>query len=465
MSRRILVVDDDKPIAATLKRHLSRSGFETWIAESAEEALSVLSEADPDLVITDICMPGMDGLDLLERIRGSMEEVDVIVITAFEDMPTAIRAMKGGAYDYLVKPLDLDQIDHLVERCFRERKLRSRMQRLSDDAAAAYAPDQLVGRDPKMIEIYKIIGVLAENRTTVLVTGETGTGKELVARAIHYSSTEADEPFVAVNCTALPGTLLESELFGHVKGAFTGAVQSRKGYFELAGAGTIFLDEIGGTSPEFQARLLRVLEQREFFPVGSEHLRRTEARVVAATQKPLGELVRSGSFRDDLHFRLRVMEIHLPPLRDRRGDVPILADHLLARIGRDLHQEARVLSDEAVGKLVEYDWPGNVRELENALTRAAVLSRGPVITPQLLRLDAAERSAEREGEDKLEAGDKPGDTLADAERAQVQRILNRTEGNKRQAARILDISRSRLDRLIEKHGIVVPNRGQDGPGS
>jgi two-component system response regulator AtoC len=386
-----------------------------------------------------------------------MEDVDVIVITAYEDMPTAIRAMKAGAYDYLVKPLDLDQIDHLVERCFREQTLRDRMRQLSSDAAEPYAPDELVGRDPKMIEIYKTIGVLAENRTTVLVTGETGTGKELVARAIHYSSPEAEEPFIAVNCTALPGTLLESELFGHVKGAFTGAVQSRKGYFELAGAGTIFLDEIGGTSLELQARLLRVLEQREFFPVGAEHLRKTEARVVAATQKPLQELVQSGSFRDDLHFRLRVMEIHLPPLRERRGDIPVLAEQLLARIARDLHREVRVLSDEAVAVLRDYDWPGNVRELENTLTRAAVLARGGVITSEHLGLDSRASDGGREGKEVL------GDTLADAERAQVRRILERTHGNKRQAARLLDISRSRLDRLIEKHGIVVPGRGQGSP--
>jgi DNA-binding NtrC family response regulator len=459
MSRRILVVDDDRPIAETLKRYLETSGHEAWIAESAEEALSLLSEVDPDLVITDICMPGMDGLELLERIRGALEDVDVIVITAYEDMPTAIRAMKAGAYDYLVKPLDLDQIDHLVERCFREQTLRDRMRQLSSDAAEPYAPDQLVGRDPKMIEVYKTIGILAENRTTVLVTGETGTGKELVARAIHYSSPKAGEPFIAVNCTALPGTLLESELFGHVKGAFTGAVQSRKGYFELAGAGTIFLDEIGGTSLELQSRLLRVLEQREFFPVGAEHLRKTEARVVAATQKPLEELVRSGSFREDLHFRLRVMEIRLPPLRERRGDIPVLAEQLLARIARDLHHEVRVLSDEVVTRLKEYDWPGNVRELQNTLTRAAVLARGGVITPEHLGLESRASVAEKD-EEKV-----PGDTLADAERAQLRLILERTEGNKRQAARILDISRSRLDRLIEKHGIVVPGRGRDSTDS
>jgi transcriptional regulator with PAS, ATPase and Fis domain len=262
-----------------------------------------------------------------------------------------------------------------------------------------------------------------------------------------------------VNCTALPGTLLESELFGHVKGAFTGAATGRRGYFELAGAGTIFLDEIGDTSLELQSKLLRVLQQREFFPVGAEHLRRTEARIVAATQRPLEELVRGGTFRADLFFRLKVMEIHLPPLRERRGDIPILAEQLLARIGQDLHKDVRLISDDAMSMLAAYDWPGNVRELENTLTRAVVLARGPALTPQHLRLDPPVRAGETEGEGPL------GDTLADAERAQVQRVLTRTGGNKRQAAHILDISRSRLDRLIAKHGIVVPKQSRDSPDS
>ncbi|MFH1765775.1 MAG: response regulator, partial [Gemmatimonadota bacterium] len=230
MSQRILVVDDDTAIGETLRRHFIASGFESWTTGNAEEALELLTDLEPDLVITDICMPGMDGLDLLDRIRADTDQIDVVMITAHEDMPTAIRAMKAGAYDYLVKPLDLDELDLLTQRCFRERALRRRVRHLSKEAAEPYALDQLVGRDPKMIEIYKMIGVLAENRTSVLIIGETGTGKEVVARAIHYSSAEAGEPFLAVNCTAVPGSLLESELFGHVKGAFTGAATSRRGY-------------------------------------------------------------------------------------------------------------------------------------------------------------------------------------------------------------------------------------------
>jgi DNA-binding NtrC family response regulator len=321
---------------------------------------------------------------------------------------------------------------------------------LSAEASVGYELDQLIGRDPKMIEIYKLIGVLAENQATVLITGKTGTGKERIARAIHFNSPHAADPFIAVNCTALAETLLESELFGHTKGAFTGAVESRKGYFELAGEGTIFLDEIGDSGAEFQAKLLRVLEKQEFFPVGGERPRHTRARVIASTQDPLEELVREGRFREDLYFRLKVVEIRVPNLTERKGDIPLLAEHFLSRISGELHKEIRGLSDDAMRLLEKYGWPGNVRELENVLTRAVVLARGPVIDRELISLDApALRDSEKEHE--------PEDaTLEAVEAAHVKRILDRTGGNKREAARLLGISRPRLDRLIEKHDLAVP---------
>lgn len=272
VSERILVVDDDRSIRRTLGEHLSEAGYEVRTTSSAEEALACLEDFDPALVVTDVRMPGMDGVELLRRVRHG-SDADVAVITAYEDMKTAVAAMQAGAWDYLVKPLDLDQIDHLVERCLRERTLRRRVHHLAAVASEGHDLDQLVGRDPKMIEIYKLIGVLTGNRAAVLVTGETGTGKERIARAIHFSSPHAEEPFIAVNCTALPEHLIESELFGHVRGAFTGAVESRRGYFELAGSGTILLDEIGDASPELQSKLLRVLEDQEFFPVGGERPR------------------------------------------------------------------------------------------------------------------------------------------------------------------------------------------------
>lgn len=450
MSERILIVDDDASIRETFEHHLARQGHEVATAETAEDALALLSEFEPVLVITDIRMPGMDGIELLQRVRKANRDIDVLVITAHEDMKTAVSAMKAGAYDYLVKPLDLDQIDLLLERCFRDRSLRRRVGHLTAEASEGHELEQLVGRDPAMIEIYKLIGVLAENRATVLIRGETGTGKECIARAIHFNSPHSSEPFVAVNCTALTETLLESELFGHVKGAFTGATESRKGYFELAGEGTVFLDEIGDMGPELQAKLLRVLEEREFYPVGGERPRSTKARVIAATHRPLEELVGDGSFREDLYFRLKVVEIQVPPLRERKRDVPPLAKHLLGKIGRKLHRELEGISDEAMKVLSSYDWPGNVRELENTLIRAAVLARGPIISADQILLAAAAPSGE------MGRPERPtGDSLEAVEAAHVQRILNQTGGNKRQAARILGVSRPRLDRLVEKYGLSV----------
>jgi transcriptional regulator with PAS, ATPase and Fis domain len=310
-----------------------------------------------------------------------------------------------------------------------------------------------------MIAIYKMIGMLAGNRAAVLVRGETGTGKERIARAIHFNSPAAEEPFLAVNCSALAETLLESELFGHVRGAFTGAVASRRGCFELAGTGTIFLDEIGDTSPGLQAKLLRVVETREFYPVGSERPRQSQARVIAATHRPLEALVQAGRFREDLYFRLKVVEIVVPPLRERPEDIPLLAAHLLARVAGELHRDVRALNDDALRELARYDWPGNVRELENALTRAAVLARGPVVGLEHLALG---RSAAVP--DPAETAT-VGDRLDDVERAHVLRVLARTGGNKRQAARLLGISRPRLDRLLAEGGSVASDRDQGGNGT
>jgi two-component system response regulator AtoC len=450
MSERVLVVDDDRSIRETLEQHLDRSGYEVATAPSAEEALGQLAEFEPGLVVTDVRMPGMDGIEFLKRVRSEVADLDVIVITAFDDMKTAVSAMKAGAYDYLVKPLDLDQIDLLFQRCFRDRSLRMRAQQLSAEASDGHELSSLVGHDSAMVEIYKLIGVLAENRATVLVRGETGTGKECIARAIHFNSPQAEEPFVAVNCTALTESLLESELFGHVRGAFTGAVESHKGYFELAGEGTVFLDEIGDMGAELQGKLLRVLEQQEFYPVGAERPHVTKARVIAATHRPLEDLVREGNFREDLYFRFKVVEIFVPALRERRGDIAVLAEHLLAKTSAKLHKEIGGISRDAMQLLESYDWPGNVRELENALTRAAVLARGPVIGVEHLTLGPAQSAASPKG-----LGESEDDSLDAAEATHVQRILERTRGNKRQAARILGISRPRLDRIIEKHDLDI----------
>lgn len=449
MKGRILIVDDDAAIRTTLEDHLRTEGYDVCAAASAEEALNRLAAFDPALVITDVRMHGMSGIDLTARVRAARPDTYVIVITAHEDMDTAIGAMRAGAFDLLVKPLDLDHTEMVIDRCFRDRALQRRVQHYTAEAAEPYRLPRLIGRDPRMMEIYKLIGAVAPTRTPVLIRGETGTGKEVIARAIHYNSEAADEPFVAVNCTALPEPLLESELFGHVRGAFTGATHDRRGRFELAGAGTLFLDEIGDTTPAFQAKLLRVLQEREFEPVGSERTRTTDARVIAATHRPLEERVQKGEFREDLYFRLRVIEIEVPPLRARRGDIPLLARHLLARIAHELHRELH-LPDAVIAALVAYDWPGNVREMENALTRAAVLARGSTIALEHLALGTTPSAHP------LDVSDGPGDrSLADVEREHIVAVLRATDGNKRRACKILRISRPRLDRLLTRHGIVV----------
>ena len=459
MSARILVVDDDEHTRDILRQKLEHSGHEVQTAESAEDALGGVSAFDPQIVITDLRMPGMSGLELLEKVTSAMDEVDVIVITGHEDMSTAVAAMKAGAFDYVVKPMDLKKVEALVERCLHEQELNRKAAELDagreeEEEPAESAADAVVGKDPRMIEIYKLIGVLAKNRATVLVRGETGTGKELVARAIHANSAHAAQPFIAVNCTALTDTLLESELFGHVKGAFTGATSNRKGYFELARSGTIFLDEIGDTSPEFQSKLLRVLQERKYYPVGGEEPKTTDARVIAATHQPLERLVERGDFRDDLFFRLKVVEIRVPPLRDRRDDIPLLAEALLARIRRETHQEVHHISEEAMEMLEAYHWPGNVRELENALTRAAILARGAAIGPEHLSLGVDFPGREAGSGDAGSATEvaELDDVIAD----HVRRALRAAEGDAGQAARMLGVPSETLDGYIEDYELEMP---------
>jgi two-component system response regulator AtoC len=458
MSTRILIVDDDEAIRATLADHLTGEGYSICTVDSAEQALNRITEFDPVIVITDVRMSGMTGIELSARVREARADTYVIVITAYDDMDTAIGAMRAGAFDLLIKPLDLDHVELVIERCVKDRALQRRVRHYAGEAAEPYALGRLVGRDPKMLEIYKLIGAVAPTRTPVLIRGETGTGKEMIARAIHFNSTSADEPFLAVNCTALPETLLESELFGHVRGAFTGALQDRRGRFELAGAGTLFLDEIGDTSAGFQAKLLRVLQEHEYEAVGSERTRRTDARVIAATHRPLEELVRSGAFREDLYFRLRVVEIQVPPLRARPRDIPLLARSLLARIAAELHRELH-LTEDVLDALGAYDWPGNVRELENALTRAAVLARGASISLDHLALAPVVAKGEAAETESASFADR---SLGEVERDHVVRVLRRTRGNKREACRILRISRPKLDRLLTRHGLDVTDFGARG---
>ncbi len=445
MARRVLLVDDDRAILESLGEALAEFGLAVAVAGSAEEALSRLAAWSPELILSDIRMPGMDGIELLEVVRDRAPGIDVVLMTAFDDMPTVVRAMRGGALDFLVKPIQLAELESVISRATRDRAARERASRESEDDARAYRLGELVGHDRAMIEVFKLVGQLATSRVNVLVRGESGTGKELVARAIHFNSPEATEPFIPVNCTALPEPLLESELFGHVRGAFTGAVADRRGRFLLAGCGTVFLDEIGDTSPEFQAKILRVLEDREIYPLGGETPERTEARVIAATHRDLEARVADRSFREDLYYRLKVVEVVLPPLRERRDDIPPLATHLVRRASERLHKPGPSLTDAALSALLRHDWPGNVRELENCLTRAVALARGGVIRPEHLG---------------LVAGSRPSNgvfrSLDEVEAEHVQRVLDGVDGNKAKAARVLGVSKPRLYRMLERHGIGNP---------
>ncbi len=458
---RIMLVDDDEDLCLTLGPHLSDLGHEVFVAKSGEEALNHIAEFDPEIVFSDVQMPGIDGFELLARLRKLVPDVDVVIITGYGGVQGAIDAIRDGAADYLLKPLDLDEIEGVIERCMEDRQVRGVAEPVEEEMAAA--PGGLVGRNPAMLSVYKTIGAVSATRAAVLVSGETGTGKELIARTIHGNSAEANQPFLAVNCAAVPETLLESTLFGHVRGAFTGASSDRRGPFELAGSGTIFLDEIGDTSLALQAKLLRVLEEREFYPVGSEQPLHTDARIIAATNKDLEQLVKEGGFREDLYFRLRVIEIRVPPLRDRRSDVPLLVRHILAKAASELGRQVPAVSREVMAALQAADWPGNVRELENALTRALVMSRGPSLSLHDVEGDhwAPPSDLEARGERSADVvpekpSQKEEDSLAAVERRHVQRVLLMTKGNKSAAARILEVSRPTLNRMIKDYGIIVP---------
>jgi DNA-binding NtrC family response regulator len=442
----VLIVDDDASIRASLSEAIEESGIEVCIAESAEQALSLLAARAPDLVLSDVRMGGMSGIDLLRLLRERKAGVDIVLMTAYDDMATVVEAMREGAVEFLVKPFELETLHALLERVLDDR--RSRARAIAAAGAATGAPalqhpegQPLIGRDPGMIDVYKRIGQSAASRASVLIRGESGTGKELIARAIHANSSDPGAPFVAVNCAALPATLLESELFGHVRGSFTGAAGDRKGRFALAGRGTLFLDEVGDMPAELQAKLLRVLQEREFYPVGAERPERTEARVLSASHRDLETMIGRGEFRADLYYRLRVLEIVLPPLRERRGDIALLAEEFVQRAGRSSGRAAPVLSSDALAVLAACEWPGNVRELENALERAVTLASGDVIRPEHIEIGPPTR------------GDAQLGSLESVEKLHIERVLSATGGQKMRAAGILGVSRPRLDRLLKKHGL------------
>ena len=442
----ILVIDDNRLIRQTFKTHLTSEGFEVHVAADGEEGVTAFQDVGPDLVILDIHLPGIDGIEVLQKIREADPKSYVIMITAFDDMKTTVEAMRRGAFEYICKPIDYDELLLSIRKAIRMQEMDTKLDYLVTEASREWSIDNIVGRAPEMREVFKTIGMLSRSKTTVLIRGESGTGKELVARAIHYNSDNRQEPFVAVNCTALAEGVLESELFGHVRGAFTGAIRDNRGKIEVAQNGTLFLDEIGDISPNLQSKLLRVVENREFSRVGAQKLQRTEARIIAATNRDLEDVVSRGQFREDLYYRLKVVEIRLPALRERREDIPFLVAYLLEKINRQLHTNVGKVPEGVMEKLVAYEWKGNVRELENALTRAVTLSHSDVLLAEHLPLrgpDAAPVTEELT-------------TLKNMEKRYIGHVLRHTRWNKSRASEILGITRPILDKKIRDYELVDP---------
>jgi two-component system NtrC family response regulator len=442
---KILVVDDDASLRRIIEFNLKKKGYKPTALETAEEAVECLKKSDFVLLISDIKMPGMDGLDLLTIAQEIKPDLPVIFITAFGTIEMAVEAMKLGAYDYITKPFDLDDFMHTVEKALDYHRLLDENLRLKKELKDRDSFSNIIAASKPMQEIFNSVRKVANTDTTVLITGESGTGKELIARAIHRESERSDNPMITVNCAAIPKDLLESELFGHVAGSFTGAVKNKTGKFQLADGGTIFLDEIGDLGMELQAKLLRVLENRVVEPVGSNDPIPVDIRVLAATNQDLHKKLKAGDFREDLYYRLNVIPINIPPLRERREDIPLLVKHFLSE-----YSESKKLSidPEALKELSEYDWPGNVRELKNLLKRIAVLAENSKIRPSDLPPETRSDNGYKTGEEK--AGN---DSLQETEKNAIIDALRKTGWNQTRAAKRLQIPRHILIYRMKKYGI------------
>jgi two-component system response regulator AtoC len=447
---RVLVVDDDEVTCNLLEEVLSKEGYAVDRALNGQEAIDK-GEGEPyDVVLTDIKMAGLDGMAVLRAYRQKSPETIIIMMTAFGSIETAIRAIKEGAYDYVSKPFKLEEIKLTIHRALEQNRLLQENLFYRQELITKYKLENIVGRSPQMLQVYKTIARVADSRSTILITGESGTGKELVARAIHFNSQRAPKHFVAVDCGSLAETLLESELFGHVRGAFTGAIANKRGLFEEADGGTCFLDEVGDISLTMQAKLLRVLQEHEIKRVGGTETIKVDVRIVAATNKNLEQLVAEKKFREDLFYRLHVVSIHLPSLRERPEDIPLLADHFLRKYAADNEKPASQISQETLDLLSGYRWPGNVRELENVIERAVTLSHHSVILPE--DLPRRLRTQPPEAITGLLPSQIP---LSELEKRYIQKVLEETGGNKKKAADILGIDRRTLYRMAARYGLSI----------
>ncbi|MBI4876691.1 MAG: sigma-54-dependent Fis family transcriptional regulator [Acidobacteria bacterium] len=447
MKPRILIVEDEDKLRRVLELQLQSAGFEVDQAGTAEEGLRLAERAD--LVLTDLRLPGMDGLELLAQLRRQNMLAPVIVMTAFGTVEAAVEAMKAGAADFLLKPFALDHLMAVVHKALELRSLRDENRQLREELGRRYQFDNIVGRSAPMQEIFATVMRVAPTRATVLLCGESGVGKDLIARAIHYHSPRRDFPFVKINCTAIPENLMESELFGYEKGAFTGAASSKPGKFEQADTGTAFLDEIGDVPASTQVKLLRVLQERELERLGSNKTRHIDVRVVAATNADLRAALERGDFREDLYYRLNVVPLTIPPLRERKEDIPSLARHFVAKLAAGSASGVESISDEAIQKLMEYHWPGNVRELENVVERSLVLCDRSRLDARDIRLDMSPRGAPPAADGFLP----DGVTLDEHEQRILREALRRAGGNKSQAARMLGLTRNALRYRLAQMGI------------
>ncbi len=470
---KIIVADDEESMRWVLSKALKRKGFSVDLAKDGEEALSLIQANSYDLAILDIKMPGLSGLELLGKVKELKNDLLVVIMTAEASMKNAIEAMKKGAYDYITKPFDLDVIDAIIEKIDKAREMTSQVTLLKEELKDRYQLEKtIIGNSPAMSAVYKTIGKVAPSDITILIQGESGTGKELIAKAIHFNSKRLGKPFIALNCAAIPKELLESELFGFEKGAFTGAFERKLGKFEQANGGTIFLDEIGDMPLDLQAKILRVLQEKEITRTGGSQSIPVDTRIVAATNQELEERVREKAFRGDLYYRLNVVPIHLAPLRERREDIPLLFDYFLKSSCAEMEIATKQCSAEALQLLLQHDWPGNVRELENTIKRAVILSADPLLTtadfpgltsqkPGLLRneecsLEALVETKLRSSLDnleKMETGDIYCMVLEQVERPLIRFVLEKTRNNQVKAADILGINRNTLRKKIQDLGI------------
>jgi DNA-binding NtrC family response regulator len=447
--KKILIIDDDELMRETLISYLSNENYSVIIAENGNQGFEIIKKEKPDIVISDIRMPYLNGLELLKIIKESSFNIPCLLMTAYDDMESTIKAMQLGAYDYLEKPIEKDKFNFIIKRALETKELSDRLEIV--DLERYDKPDTynvLVGKSPSMRDIVKKIGRISSSRMTILVQGESGVGKEVISRMIHNTGITKNEPFIAVNCTALAGSLLESELFGHVKGSFTGAVRNKKGKFELSGKGTIFLDEISEISPDIQVKLLRVIQEKEFERVGDEISLPIESRIIVATNKDLYKLVSEGKFREDLYYRLNVFKINIPPLRERKEDIPELVVNFLNKINRELHKNVHKVPYDVMEILKNHNWDGNVRELENTLQEAIVLTKEDVLEKEYLFLRNSKNNIDFSGKENM--------SLVDVEKEHIQLILNKVNWDKKEACRILKISRPTLNKKIKDNNIEFP---------